>query len=121
MSGKFTVTGLRLCTMLRQARCGPSEAGRNGRSDGRPGCGSISSARSPPRLRTLGALLTFAAMANVFALNVAYDVEVKLFSLDRVVEAFSLVNKPRTVQGNLKIHARGYFRTLQNHAYPCRA
>jgi uncharacterized membrane protein YphA (DoxX/SURF4 family) len=38
-----------------------------------------------PRLRTLGALLTFAAMANVFALNVAYDVEVKLFSLQLLV------------------------------------
>ena len=40
-----------------------------------------------PRLMTLGALLTVAVMANVFALNVAYDVEVKLFACQLLVMA----------------------------------
>jgi hypothetical protein len=45
-----------------------------------------------PRLITLGALLTFAAMANVLALNVAYDVEVKLFAVQLLLmSAFLLL------------------------------
>lgn len=35
-----------------------------------------------PRLATLGALLSIGAMANVFMLNVSYDVSVKLYSLN---------------------------------------
>jgi uncharacterized membrane protein YphA (DoxX/SURF4 family) len=35
-----------------------------------------------PRLATLGALISVAAMANVFILNMAYDVPVKIYSLN---------------------------------------
>jgi hypothetical protein len=35
-----------------------------------------------PRLATLGALLSIGAMANVFVLNLSYDVSVKLYSLN---------------------------------------
>ncbi|HEY7402556.1 MAG TPA: hypothetical protein VIB39_03470 [Candidatus Angelobacter sp.] len=35
-----------------------------------------------PRLATLGALLSIGAMANVFMLNLSYDVSVKLYSLN---------------------------------------
>ncbi len=38
-----------------------------------------------PQLTTLGALVSLAAMSNVFALNMAYDVPVKLFSLHFVI------------------------------------
>lgn len=44
-----------------------------------------------PRLVTLGALLTVAVMANVVAMNVAYDVEVKLFACQLLVMAGFLV------------------------------
>jgi len=40
-----------------------------------------------PPLATLGALLTIACMGNVFILNMAYDVPVKLFSFNLVVMA----------------------------------
>jgi uncharacterized membrane protein YphA (DoxX/SURF4 family) len=40
-----------------------------------------------PRLLTLGALLTLAVTANVLAMNVAYDVEVKLFACQLLVMA----------------------------------
>ena len=44
-----------------------------------------------PRLTTLGALVAMAAMANVFALNMSYDVPVKLFSLHFFLMALFLV------------------------------
>jgi uncharacterized membrane protein YphA (DoxX/SURF4 family) len=44
-----------------------------------------------PRLVTLGAILTVAVMANVFAMNVAYDVEVKLFACQLLVMAAFLL------------------------------
>lgn len=40
-----------------------------------------------PRLMTIGALLAAAAMANVFALNVGYNVVVKLFSFHMIAMA----------------------------------
>src|SRR6185312_4993180 len=40
-----------------------------------------------PPLATLGALLTIAAMGNVFVLNMAYDVPVKLFSFNLILMA----------------------------------
>jgi uncharacterized membrane protein YphA (DoxX/SURF4 family) len=40
-----------------------------------------------PPLATLGALVTIAAMGNVFVLNMAYDVPVKLFSFNLIVMA----------------------------------
>jgi hypothetical protein len=40
-----------------------------------------------PPLATLGALITIAAMGNVFVLNMTYDVPVKLFSLNLIIMA----------------------------------
>ena len=40
-----------------------------------------------PPLATLGALITIAAMGNVFILNMTYDVPVKLFSLNLIIMA----------------------------------
>ena len=40
-----------------------------------------------PPLATLGALVTIAAMGNVFMLNMAYDVPVKLFSFNLIIMA----------------------------------
>lgn len=40
-----------------------------------------------PPLATLGALITIAAMGNVFVLNMAYDVPVKLFSFNLILIA----------------------------------
>ena len=40
-----------------------------------------------PPLATLGALITIAAMGNVFILNMAYDVPVKLFSFNLIIMA----------------------------------
>lgn len=44
-----------------------------------------------PQLTTLGALITMGAMANVFALNMTYDVPVKLASLHYLLMALFLV------------------------------
>jgi hypothetical protein len=44
-----------------------------------------------PPLATLGALLTIAAMGNVFVLNMAYDVPVKLFSFNLIMMATFIV------------------------------
>lgn len=44
-----------------------------------------------PRLATLGALLCVGAMANVFALNLAYDVSVKLYSLNLLLMGMYLL------------------------------
>jgi hypothetical protein len=44
-----------------------------------------------PRLWTLGALLTLGVTANVFAMNVAYDVEVKLFAFQLLTMAVFLL------------------------------
>jgi uncharacterized membrane protein YphA (DoxX/SURF4 family) len=43
-----------------------------------------------PRLTTAGALLTIVVMTNVFALNLAYDVSVKLFSFQLLLTAIFL-------------------------------
>ena len=61
-----------------------------------------------PKLRSIGALLAVVVMTNVFALNVFYDVPVKLFSLELLLLAvylaapelprlFSLLVRNRTV------------------------
>jgi hypothetical protein len=44
-----------------------------------------------PRLTTFGALISAAAMANVFALNLAYDVPVKLYSFHVLLMAMILI------------------------------
>jgi len=44
-----------------------------------------------PRLTTLGALISAAAMVNVFALNLAYDVPVKLYSFHVLLMAMILI------------------------------
>lgn len=43
-----------------------------------------------PRLTTLGALIAMAGMANVFALNMSYDVPVKLYSFHLLAMGFLL-------------------------------
>ena len=60
-----------------------------------------------PRLVTLGALLTLGVMANVFAMNVAYDVEVKLFAFQMLaIACFLLLPDVRRI-ADLLVFNRG--------------